>query len=448
MDDRQYRIGDRRMNEIMRRRLTRRSMLKGAGMGVAGFSLASFLAACGGDGNGTGGGGGNGGATGATGATGAVPSGFDIAEIYAGEPGSSVNFANWPFYLDQSKDETGQVYNPSLALFKEQTGIDVNYEDVINSNEEFFGRLRPVLEAGDSTGWDIIVITNGRIFTALALNEWVYPLDPSRRPNFDANAASWAKDPFYDPGNTYGMAWQSGITGIGYNSDLTNGPITKLDDLANPDKVGQGMVFMLTYDMPDFVMINLGIDPKTSGPDEWKEAAAWLQMQRDSGTVRTYGGNEYLQELQNGNLSACMAWSGDVLYSNIWLLYDTLEFVFPEDGALLWIDNMMIPAGAENPVGAMQVMDFYYDPEVATMVTEWVLYMSPVTATRELILRDADTAEEEGARGRANKLRATADSPYLYPDEEFLSRTSFGRALETDEEAAEWDAIFLPISQG
>ncbi len=424
------------MQEIMRRRLTRRSVLRGAGMGVAGVSLASILAACGSDGGtGGGGGGGNGGG------------GFDIGEIYAGEPGSSLNFANWPFYLDQAKDEGGSVYNPSLALFQERTGITVNYEDVINSNAEFFGRLRPILESGDSTGWDVIVITNGREFTALTKNEWVYPLDPARRPNFDANAAAWAKDPFYDPGNTYGMAWQSGITGIAYNTELANGPITKLDDLANPDKVGQGMVFMLSADMPSFVMINLGIDPTTSGPDEWKEAAAWLVKQRESGTVRAYGGNEYLDDFKQGNLSACMAWSGDVIYSNIWLGYDNLEFVFPEGGALLWIDNMMIPAGAENPVGAMEVMDFYYEPEVATMVTEWVQYMSPVPATQDLILQHAAEAQAEGSKGRANKLRASAESPYLYPDEEFLSRTAFDRPLETDEEVQEWDSIFLPISQ-
>ncbi len=445
MPDRQDPIGDRRMNEIMRRRLTRRSVLKGAGMGVAGFSLASFLAACGGDGETPGGtGGGGGGATGATGATGP----FNLEEIYSGEVGDTVNFANWPFYMDQSKDDEGQVYNPSLRLFTEQTGISVNYQDVINSNEEFFGRLRPQLAAGDSTGWDIIVISDGRYFQALALNEWVYPLDPSRRPNFDANAASWAKDPFFDPGNTYGMCWQSGITGIGYNSDLANGAITKLDDLANPDKVGTGQVGMLEGDMANFVMINLGIDPSTSGPDEWREAAAWLQMQKDSGTVRAYYGNDYLGEMQNGNLSAAMVWSGDVLYSNIWLLYSNLIFEFPEGGALLWIDNMMIPAGSENPAGAMQLMDFYYNVEPATMLQEWVLYMSPVVGTRDVILQHAEEAREEGLSGRANKLQSTAESPFLFPDEEFLSRTAFGFSEWTDEAADEWDSIFLPISQG
>jgi spermidine/putrescine transport system substrate-binding protein len=433
MSDKQRSFTDPKvMQRALGQRLTRRSVLKGAGVGVAGFSLASVLAACGGD---EGGGGGAGGET------------LDISEIYAGEAGGSVNFTNWPFYLDQAKDKDGNVYNPSLKLFKEQTGIEVNYSDSINSNEEYFGKIQPILAAGDDPGTDIMVITNGRYFSILKTNGWVYPLDPARRPNFDANAITWAKDPFYDEGNQFGMAWQSGITGIGVNTKMVNGPITKLDDLANPDKVGNGLVGMLEYDMPDFVMINLGIDPKTSGPEEWKEAAAWLQMQKESGTVRAYYGNDYLDEIRAGNLSASMSWSGDILYSAVWLLYD-MEFVFPEDGALLWIDNMMIPAGAQNPVGAMEVMDFYYDPKVATMVAEWVLYMTPVNGVADLIIKDADQAVEDGYKGYANKLYQTAKSDYLFPGDEFISRTSFGFDPKTQEEMEEWDSIFLPISQG
>ncbi|HYZ14176.1 MAG TPA: spermidine/putrescine ABC transporter substrate-binding protein [Actinomycetota bacterium] len=421
------------MHEVMRRRLTRRSVLKGAGTGIAGFSLASFLAACGGGDGGTGGDGGNG--------------GLDVGQIYSGEPGDLVNFANWPAYMDQAKNNEGEVFHPTLRTFTQQTGIQVNYEDVINDNAEFFGRLQPLLAAGDDPGWDIIVITNGRYFTTLVANNWVYPLDPDRRPNFDTNAASWAKDPFYDPGNTHGMPWQSGITGIFYNGELVDGELTKMDDLANPDKVGTNSIGMLEGDMPDWVMINLGIDPTESGPEEWREAADWLRMQQESGTVRAYYGNDYLPEMQQGNLNAGMAWSGDVLYSNVWLGID-VHFVFPEGGALLWIDNMMVPAAAQNPVGAMEVMDFYYDPENATKLTEWVLYMSPVPETQRLIEQDAARAEEQGFKGYANKLYQTARSEFLYPSDEFISRTSFGRDLRTQEETEEWDSIFLPISQG
>ena len=100
----------------------------------------------------------------------------------------------------------------------------MNYETVINDNDSFFGKLLPQLEAGQDTGWDIIVITNGRELTALIQNEWVAELDPSMRPNFDANAAPFAKDPAYDPGNKFSMAWQSGTTGIGYDTTKVTAP--------------------------------------------------------------------------------------------------------------------------------------------------------------------------------------------------------------------------------
>ena len=57
------------------------------------------------------------------------------------------------------------------------------------------------------------------------------------------------------------MAWQSGLTGIGWNTEKVSQPLTKMDDLMNPDIVGTNSVGMLKADMPDLVMINLGIDP-------------------------------------------------------------------------------------------------------------------------------------------------------------------------------------------
>ena len=229
------------------------------------------------------------------------------------------------------------------------------------------------------------------------------------------------------------MAWQSGITGIGVNTDLVNGEVTKLDDLANPDKVGKSSVGMLKADMPDWVMVNLGIDPITSGPDEWKEAAAWLMKQRDAGTVRQYYDQGYIDDLTGGNLSATMAWSGDVLYNQLWAGYDNLEFVFPDDGALLWIDNMLIPVGAKNPVGALEVMDWYYQPKIATDVTEFVLYMSPVKGVQDQIIKDAAKAKDEGQPGLAKKLSASATNEFLFPSKEFLDRTSFGCQVVNDD---------------
>ena len=132
---------------------------------------------------------------------------------------------------------------------------------MINANAEFFGKIQPLLAAGDDPAGTSSSSRTAGTSPRSRRTAGCTELDPSKRPNFDANAASWAKDPSYDPGNKFTMAWQSGITGIGFNTKQVNGEITKMDDLADPAKVGTSSVGMLKGDMPDWVMINLGIDP-------------------------------------------------------------------------------------------------------------------------------------------------------------------------------------------
>jgi spermidine/putrescine transport system substrate-binding protein len=401
------------------RRMTRRDMIKLGGASVGGLSLASILAACSKESSG--------------GSTGSAPAvNFDPSTA-----GNLVNFSNWPLYIDKAHGTF-----PSLELFEKQTNIKVNYNDEINDNASFFGEIQPQLEAGQDTGRDIIVITNGEYLAALITNGWVTELDPSRRPNFDANAASWAKSPFYDEGNKYTMAWQSGLTGVGFNTELAKKAPTKLDDLMSSDFFPPGSVGVLQSDAPDLVMINLGIDPKISGQDEWNEAADWLKKLRDSDTFYAAYDQGYVDDLTAKNLAGTMAWSGDVLYYKIWE-NQPFDFIVPENGALLWIDNMCIPANSANPAGALELMDFYYKPEIAQMVTEWVLYMSPVPAVQQLI----EQHSEKASGNYAQQLKDTADSPMLWPDQALLDRTSLGRNITTDEESQAWHSTFDTIWQ-
>jgi spermidine/putrescine transport system substrate-binding protein len=113
----------------------------------------------------------------------------------------------------------------------------------------------------------------------------------------------------------------------------------------------------------------------------------------------------------------------------------------PENGALLWIDNMLIPANAKNPAGALQLMDFYYDPPNAQMLTEYILYMSPVPAVQQLIAKHAQSESGEFA----TQLQETAENPMLWPDQELLGQVSLGRNLTTDEESKAWHDTFDPI---
>ena len=414
------------MREVLRNRLTRRGFLRAAGVGAAGVSMASVLAACGGT-------------------TGKTET-WDPAEIFSGQPADTLNFANWPLYIDKAKDADGNVYYPSLRKFTQETGIDVTYKESIQDNPVFFGKIQPQLEAGQSTGWDLIVMSNGWEFWVLVQRGWVYPLDTSKRPTFDKHTADWAKDPMFDAGAAHSMAYQWGLTSIAVNHDLVSEPITTLDDLMDTKKLPPHSVGMLKDDMADFVMKNLGIDPPSSGPPEWKEAAAWLTKQRDSGVVRQYYSQGYADDMTAGNLSATLSWSGDVLYYAVWGGYSNLEFIVPDAGCVRWCDNMMIPAHAANPVGALELMDFYYHPDIATGLQEWVLYMSPVDGTQQRFLDDAAAAEDKGWKGYASKLYTSAKSDLMFPSDEFLQNVTWMRQLKTQDEKDEWDSIFEPIS--
>lgn len=408
------------MRGLTQRRMSRRNMIKLGGASVGALSMSSILAACAG-----------------TSSTTSGPSGAGAVDFDPANAGTSLNFTNWPLYIDKAHGEY-----PSLDEFKKQTGITVNYNDEINDNASFFGELLPQLQAGQDTGRDVVVLTNGEYVAAMIQNGWAIELDASRRPNFDANAASWAKNPFYDPGNKHTMAWQSGLTGVGYNTELVNKVPTKLDDLMSTDYFPPGTVGVLKSDAPDLVMVNLGIDPKTSQQAEWDEAAAWLVKLRDADTFYAGYDQGYVDDLNAKNLAGTMAWSGDILYYKIWA-NKPYEFIVPDNGALLWIDNMMIPQNAKNPAGALAMMDFFYNPEIAQMVTEWVLYMSPVPAVQDLIAQHA--VDEKSDAEYSAQLSETAESPMLWPDEALLSQVSLGRNLTTDAESEAWHATFDTI---
>ncbi|MCZ9344688.1 spermidine/putrescine ABC transporter substrate-binding protein, partial [Streptomyces sp. TRM76130] len=67
-----------------------------------------------------------------------------------------------------------------------RTGITVTYTEDINDNNEFFGKIRPQLAAGQDTGRDLIVLTDWLAARLIRLG-WVQKLDPAHLPHAFAN---------------------------------------------------------------------------------------------------------------------------------------------------------------------------------------------------------------------------------------------------------------------
>jgi spermidine/putrescine transport system substrate-binding protein len=398
-------------------RISRRAALRGAGL----IGASAFLAACGVEGSGN--------------DKAPQAAGFWESQTKAGV----LDFANWPLYMDQEK-VGGKVVYPSLQDFTKETGIKVTYKEVINENEAFLGKITPSLKAGQPTGWDLMVITNGTSLDKLLRQKFLVELDHSKLPNFQKNADPSIKDPSYDPNNKYTIAWQSGLTGLAYNPKLTKRPITSFNDLFDPAFKGKITMFGDVEDYPTLVMIGMGIDPVKSTEEDWKRAAEKMKELRPQ--LREYIDNAGEADvLSSGNAWISMAYSGDIFILNNSGSPD-IKFVIPKEGAALWTDNMMIPKGAKHPLDAITYMDYVYRPDVAAKLTAYISYITPVPAAKEQLQAQAAKAKGEDKE----TLDGVISSPLVFPVPADLSKAKRYRTLSVEEEQV-WDRIFQPIIQ-
>ena len=403
MDNETSNIDPAWLRGLTQRRMSRRDLFRYSGAGLGAASLSALLAACGVEGGGGGGGGGGGEA-----AVGSSEWWKQQKEV------GHANFTNWPAYID-IQTVNGERTRPTLDKFTEATGITVTYRADINSNDTFYASIRPALEAGQDTGHDIIVITNGKTLSEMMQLGYLIPLDHSLLPNFEANADPTVKDPAYDPGNKYTIAWQSGFDGLAWNTKYVKEPVTSFMDLFNEKYAGHVGAWGLDEDIAGMAMIALGINPEVSTPDDWQGAADLLIKLRDSGVLRKWYDQDYLTAFENEDLWITTAWSGDIINDLLYYPeFASFRFTVPDEGGIVWTDNMCIPQHAAAPVDALMLMDWYYKPEIAALLTEWNAYVSPVPGGGEIVQADAEKAK--GAN--AEILGTIASSPYVFPTPE------------------------------
>ena len=405
---------------LTQQRITRRDAL--AGMGAV--SLGAFLAACG------------------IGGTSQPASATHTNWVWdKATKAGTLDFANWPLYIDTAQDAAGNTTYPSLEQFTKDTGIKVNYSEPIQDLAEFFAKIAPSLQAGQPIGYDIIVITNSIQLTNLMAKKWLTELDPSKLPNFTKYAAKRVQNRSFDPGNKFTIPWQSGFTGIGYNPKKTGREITSFQDLFDPAFKGHVGMFTNTQDTGNLTLLGLGIKPDQSKPADWQKAADKLKQLRDSGILRKFYDQSYIKALAQGDTWISMAWSGDVYQANLSAGNEDLKFVLPKEGGVIWTDNMCIPLGAAHPLDAITYMNYVYDPKVAAMLAEYIDYITPVPSARDVVLQDAAAATDADTKAG---LQQTANSPLVFPSDADLAKTSYYRQLNGNE-INQWNDIFNAV---
>jgi spermidine/putrescine transport system substrate-binding protein len=396
---------------LTRRRFSRRDLLRYAAAGSGAIGLSALAAACR--------------IPGAS-ARGRPP--FDWTSVHKN---GRLVIANWEDYIDV--DDSGN--SPTIEDFSKATGTDVTYKTDVTDNDPFLARILPALIAGQGTGYDLIIITNGGPIERMIRLGFLIQLDRSHIPNFYRNASRSVKSPNYDPGNRFTTAWQSGLTGIAFNKDRVKQPPTSFRDLMDPDYKGKIGMFGNNQDLPCAALVYLGIDIDTSGPKDWQKAADLLKEQFP--LVRSYYDQSYIDALENGDTIITQAWSGDAFIAAAPKKiggdgYPEIAFTLPDEGGILWTDNMAIPIRADNPVDAMAFMNFVYEPKIAAQIADFVWYVCPVPAARPVVLHSLDDPD-------------VGNSPLVFPTGQDLAKTHKYKVFSGPEEETRWNEIFQPI---
>jgi len=334
----------------------------------------------------------------ACGGGGGLSEGTDNSDITTAEGGKAdgdLTISNWPLYID----------GKTIDQFDEATGATTKYVEDYNDNNEFFGKVQPLLSQGESGGRDIIVATDWMAEKMYKLG-FLQKLDKSKLKTVDENMIPALKSPSFDPNREFSVPWQSGMVGMVVRKDLAP-DIESINDLFDPKYKGKVTVLSEMRDTIPVVMKADGVDPDKATKEDWLAAIDKLKTNVDNGQIRRFTGNDYIQDMAKGDVVAAIGWSGDAIQAQA--ENENIEYVQPAEGCSFFADNMVIPVGAPNPEAAYAFMNYVYEPKNQAQITEYVNYVTPVSGVKEVL---------------AEKDPAMAENNLIFPSEEFSAECS------------------------
>ena len=371
---------------VIRAQMSRRGFLAATG-GVAGVAL---LASCGADEE-------------------------AATQTFPEDVGGTVRWANWTAYLDQKKVDGKRTY-PSLTQFTDRTGIDVEYLVDYNDNDEFYGKVQENLKAGNDIGYDIVTPTDWMAARWIRQG-YAREFDAANMPN-KGNILDTLANVSFDPGRNYSMTWQSGFAGFCWNKNIIKSDVTTIEQLFSAENKGRVVVLSEMRDTMGIILQYQGVDiSQPFSEDEFMNAIDYFKKMIADGFIRQVKGNDYLEDMANGDAVAAIGWSGDMFSEN--LSGQNYGFAIPDSGGTLWSDNCLIASTSANKSNSEKLIDHYYDPAVAAEVAAFVNYICPV----------------KGAQVEMEKIDPElAASPFIFPDDETLAKVKVFRGLDAKEE--------------
>ena len=300
-----------------------------------------------------------------------------------------VNVYNWTEYISD------QV----LKDFTAETGIDVIYS-TFDSNEAMYAKLKLMNGSGE---YDVAF--PGTDFVDKMRKEGMLePLDHAKLTNFGHLGKTFINAAF-DPKNKFSIPYLWGSSGIAVNTRrIAKASLSSWNDLWQPQYQGRVMLMNDIRDVFTMSLLTLGYDGSTKNPEAIKQA--YEKLTKLMPNVRTFNSDAPRMPFMEGETYLGLAWNGEVIMAQDQGMPE-LDFVYPKEGAIMWMDNMVIPKNAKNNDNAHKFIDFILRPKYAAMISEEIGYGSPNEAAKKEMPPEL------------------ANNPIVYPPADLLKHAMF-----------------------
>ncbi|MFP3385093.1 extracellular solute-binding protein [Tritonibacter sp. SIMBA_163] len=262
----------------------------------------------------------------------------------------------------------GYAPDEVIEMFEEETGHTV--EVTKSNNEEMIAKLR----ATGGGGFDLAQPSQDRIMGPQMEFGIYKPIDVSKLDEslFIPSMLKATMGNTTVGGDVYGVPHVWGTSGLVINTAEAGDVVKDYTDLCAPEVAGNVSYRLKRPTLIGFAFA-LGEDPFAAYGDEEKYAEIMQKVETKltecKSNVKTYwgGGDELMNLLRSGEVTASMAWD-----TGGWKLNDDnadITFVAPASGALGWIDTFVLPAKGQADDAAYDWINFVMQPEVAAKIT-------------------------------------------------------------------------------
>lgn len=266
---------------------------------------------------------------------------------------------------------TEYIPNDMIECFEKVYGVKVNREEY-SSNEEMYAKV-----SAGGTNYDLLQPTD-YIVPLMIRQGLLQKLDKSKLPvmaNFDQNYMNFD----FDPGNEYSLPYQAGTQALVVNRDKVQTIPTKWADLWNPEYAGRMVFLDDSRGVIGFTLVTLGYSANTTNPAELNEAKARLAQLIPG--VKLFDSDSPKTALIAGDVDLGMTWTGEAFLAQ--QENPSIDYIYPEEGALLWQDNWVIPASAPHLDAVYAWLNYTNQGNIFWMMLAEFPYTNPNTAALE-----------------------------------------------------------------